>query len=320
MKINTFFDFCSGIGGGRLGLEKAGLICVGRSDTSRLSDKTYTILHDAFSEKNFGNLKNILKKETPKYDVLIAGFPCQSFSVIGHKEGFDDKRGQIIFSICEILKVHKPKAFILENVKGLVTHNKGNTLKIIIKSLDNAGYNVIYKVLTTLDYGIPQMRQRVYFVGIRKDLKIDIKNFNCPEKINCNVIGDFLIDEVPISNEQLLRLSSYLKNKENGGKYTINDLYSFEDCILDTRMNDLRIYVNKCPTLRAQRDGIYYVKNHNLYQLTGVEALMLQGFPLEYVNKVREKVSNRHLLMQAGNAMSVNVIFELGKKLINICK
>lgn len=320
MKINTFFDFCSGIGGGRLGLEKAGLICVGRSDTSRLSDKTYTILHDVSSEKNFGNLKNILKKEVPKYDVLIAGFPCQSFSVIGRKEGFDDKRGQIIFSICEILKAHKPKAFILENVKGLVTHDKGNTLKIIINSLDSAGYNVIYKVLTTLDYGIPQMRQRVYFVGIRKDLKIDIRNFSWPEKINCNIIDDFLIDEVPISNEQLLRLSLYLKNKENGGKYTINDLYSFEDCILDTRMNDLRIYVNKCPTLRAQRDGIYYVKHHNLYQLTGVEALMLQGFPLEYVNKVRETVTNRHLLMQAGNAMSVNVIFELGKKLINICK
>lgn len=320
MEIKTFFDFCSGIGGGRLGLEMCGLECVGRCDTSRLADTTYRCLHDTSLEKNYGNLRNILKKETPNYDVLIAGFPCQSFSVIGRKEGFDDKRGQIIFSISEILKVHKPKAFILENVKGLVTHDKGNTIKTILTALNDSGYCVTYKVLTTLDYGIPQMRQRVYFIGVRNDLNIAIDSFAWPNEKQMTDLFELLVDNVPCDEEQIERFKYYLKNDENAGKYEFEDILKLPNCILDTRMNDLRIYYGKCPTLRAQRDGVYYVKNHQIYQLTGIEALMLQGFPKEYANRVKGIISNRHLLMQAGNAMSVNVIKELGLSLLNLVK
>lgn len=97
MELGTFFVFCSGIGGGRLGLKKTGLVCVGRSDTSRLADITYKILHDTSADINNGNLRNILKKDVPNYNVLIAGFPCQSFSVVGRKDGFDDKRGKKSF-------------------------------------------------------------------------------------------------------------------------------------------------------------------------------------------------------------------------------
>lgn len=318
MKINTFFDFCSGIGGGRLGLEMCGLKCVGRSDTSRLADTTYRCLHDVSSDENYGNLRNILKKDIPPYDVLIAGFPCQSFSVIGRKEGFDDKRGQIIFSICEILKVHKPKAFILENVRGLVTHDKGNTIKTILSALNNSGYYVTYKVLTTLDYGIPQMRQRVYFIGVRNDLNISIDSFIWPKEKQMTELFELLTDNILCDEEQIERFRYYLKNDENASKFELEDIKKLPNCILDTRMNDLRIYYGKCPTLRAQRDGVYYVKDHQIYQLTGVEALMLQGFPREYAYKVKDKISNRHLLMQAGNAMSVNVIKELGISLLDL--
>ena len=173
----TFFDFCSGIGGGRLGLMQAGMTPVGYSDTSRLSAKTYELMFEPKEEKNYGNLKTIKLETLPDFDLLIAGFPCQSFSVIGRQDGFYDIRGQIIFHIANILKARQPKFFILENVKGLVSHNKGESLMVIIKLLNDSGYNVAYKVLTSLDYGVPQMRQRVYFIGVNRSSRIDINNF-----------------------------------------------------------------------------------------------------------------------------------------------
>lgn len=315
--LNTFLDLCSGIGGGRLGLEQAGLKCIGYSDTSRLAVKTYNLLHDTTNEPYFYNLKRIKAELLPPYDLLIAGFPCQSFSVIGRKEGFSDNRGQIIFHITKILEVTQPKCFLLENVKGLVTHNKGKTLETITQELSSAGYNVIYKVLTSLEYGVPQMRQRVYFIGIRKDLDKDISKFNWPSPLEKPPIADFLIDNMVASSERLEILHYYLNNPTNNGKYTIEDIREMEGNIIDTRMNDLRIYHERCPTLRAQRDGILYIKNKTIYQLTGYEALLLQGFPREYADKVKNKVSDRHLLMQAGNAMTVNVIKLLGQSLLN---
>ena len=317
MKINTFFDFCSGIGGGRLGLEQAGLYCVGYSDTAKLAPITYNLMFNTNGEKNYGNLKRIDTKLLPKFDMLIAGFPCQTFSVIGRKDGFSDDRGLIIFHLARIIKETKPKCFLLENVKGLVTHDKGKTLNTILKELDDSGYNVTYKVLTSLDYGIPQMRQRVYFVGIRKDYKKNIEDFAWPSAKEPAHLEEYLIDNHLATPERLKILEYYLNNPTNSGKYTIKDLLSLEGQILDTRMNDLRIYNGKCPTLRAQRDGILYVKNGKIHQLTGYEALLLQGFPKEYADKVKDKVTDRHLLMQAGNAMTVNVINEIAKSIIS---
>ena len=280
-----------------------------------VSTKTYNLMHDATDEKYFYNLKRIKHEQLPAYDMLIAGFPCQTFSVIGRKDGFSDDRGQIIFHIARILEESKPKCFLLENVKGLVTHDKGKTLQIILDELNRVGYTVDYKVLTSLDYGVPQMRQRVYFVGIRKDIASDLKDFAWPEPVEKPSLSNYLIDDSVASDERLEILKYYLKNPTNNGMYTIEDLKNMEGKILDTRMNDLRIYDGKCPTLRSQRDGVLYVKNHTIYQLTGYEALLLQGFPKEYADKVKNEVSDRHLLMQAGNAMTVSVINKIGQVL-----
>ena len=314
--IKTFFDMCSGIGGGRLGLEKAGLKSVGRSDTSRLSDLTYKLMFNVENEKNYGNLKRIKLDQMPDFDLLIAGFPCQTFSVIGRKAGFTDIRGQIIFHIANILKEKQPSCFILENVRGLVTHNNGESLRTILTELNNSGFDVVYKVLTSLDYGVPQMRQRVYFVGVNKKLKKNIQNFKWPSPVKKPHLKGFLIDNNLASKERLEILRYYLNNPENHGTYKISDLKKMEGKILDTRMSDLRIYEEKCPTLRSQRDGILYVREGKIYQLTGYEALLLQGFPKRHANKVKNKVTDRHLLMQAGNAMTVNVIHKLGCQLI----
>lgn len=317
MKIKTFLDLCSGIGGGRLGLEQAGLSSVGYSDTSKLAVRTYALMHNPKNENYYYNLKRIKTENLPTYDMLIAGFPCQTFSVIGRKEGFSDDRGQIIFHIARILHDTKPKCFLLENVKGLVTHDKGNTIKIILNKLNSIGYDVIYKVLNSIEFGVPQMRQRVYFIGIRRDLNKNINNFKWPDPVDKPSLSDFLIDNNIASPERLEILSCYLKNPTNNGKYTVDDLKQMEGKIIDTRMNDIRIYEERCPTLRAQRDGVLYVKNHIIYQLTGYEALLLQGFPKEYADKVKNEVSDRHLLMQAGNAMTVYVIKLLGQAIIN---
>lgn len=314
----TFLDICSGIGGGRLGLELAGMHCVGYCDTSRLSVQTYKLLHNAESEPYFYNVRTIKTEKIPHYDVLIAGFPCQSFSVIGRKDGFNDSRGQIIFHICRLLRETAPKAFILENVKGLVTHDKGRTLEIILSNLRDSGYRVAWRVLNSIEYGVPQMRQRVYFIGFRKDLIENLDNFSWPEKKEKPSLAKYLIDNSVASPDRLNILSYYLKNPTNNGKYEIKDLRMLEGMILDTRMNDLRIYKERCPTLRSQRDGILYVKHHEIYQLTGYEALLLQGFPKSYADRVKNVVTDRHLLMQAGNAMTVPVIKDLGENVKKI--
>ncbi len=318
--IDTFIDMCSGIGAGRLGLEQNGLKCVGYADTARLAPITYRLMHDTENEKNFKNVKRLKIDELPDFDLLIAGFPCQSFSVIGRKDGFDDPRGQIIFSLADIIKEKQPNSFLLENVKGLITHDDGRTLKKIISILEKAGYIVIYKVLNSIDYGVPQNRQRVYILGFNKELNKDISEFHWPERIEKPDLNDFLIDDNIVTDERIAILDHYLKNDQNKGKYSVDDLKLLEGKILDTRMNDLRIYDGKCPTLRAQRDGILYVKNNAIHQLTGYEALLLQGFPKEYADKVKDKVTDRHLLMQAGNAMTVTVIKELGKEIIRFLK
>lgn len=309
-----FLDLCSGIGGGRFGLEQAGFKCIGYSDTSRLAKTTYNLLFDTKNEYFCNNIRKMDKCNTPYADILIAGFPCQTFSVIGRQEGTKDKRGQLIFTLSNIIKFMKPKAFIFENVKGLISHDKGKTYEIILHRLKSRGYKVYSKVLTTLDYGVPQMRQRIYFVGIRKDLPKS-KDFKWPVPIKCKEFSKFILCDIPLNDYESNYICHYLKNGINNNKTKFEDLLKLDDCVIDTRMSDLRLYKNKMPTLRSQRDGIYYVHKNKIYTLSGIEALLFQGFPKEKVIQLENKVTNRHLLMQAGNAMSVNVIKAIGLEL-----
>ncbi len=199
----------------------------------------------------------------------------------------------------------------------MVTHDSGKTIRTILNELTESGYTVSYRVLTSLDFGVPQMRQRVYFIGFKTDLCLDYSKFSWPKPLPTPQLSDYLIDNKLADEERLNIFKHYLNNPQNAGKYSIDDILTREGEIIDTRMNDLRIYTGRCPTLRAQRDGILYVRNGKLYQLTGYEALLLQGFPKEYAQKVNKQVTDRHLLMQAGNAMTVNVIKTLGDCIIN---
>ncbi len=317
-----FFDFCSGIGAGRLGLEHAGMTCVGYSEISRNAIKTYNILHNTQNELKFGNLTKIDTDKLPEFDVAIAGFPCQTFSVIGRREGLNDLRGQIVFKIMDLLKAKNVPYFIFENVKGLTTHDKGKTLKKIIDSIESDGYHVEYKVLMSSHFGVPQIRQRVYLIGIRNDMIRPGKQFEWPsEDVTYSDVRPFLCDvNNEISDINYEYFERYVDNETNQGKYKISDLKQEEYLIIDTRQSDMRLYRNRIPTLRSFRDGLYYIREGVIRELTGYEALLIQGFPKEYANKVKGIIDDRHLLMQAGNAMTVGVITALGKSLVKYCE
>ena len=314
-----FVDFCAGIGAGRLGLQNLGLGCVGFSEIDKNSERTYREFFGQ-EEKNHGDLMKINADDLPDFDLMIAGFPCQSFSVIGQRKGMNDHRGQIIYGLIKIMNAKNLPYFILENVKGLVNHDGGNTLKVILEELDKAGYKVYHRVLNSLDYGVPQMRERIYFIGIRKDL-VNGNNFEWPKPVKSPSVKEYLIDESEMEfNEKKRAYETFLKyldNKYNKGLFKIENLLKEDYLVLDTRQSDLRLYRNKVPTLRTGRHGVLYVRNGKFRRLSGLESLLLQGFTKNLSEKIKGKIADVYLLSQAGNAMTVSTIEAIGKSLLN---
>ncbi|MCU4706810.1 DNA (cytosine-5-)-methyltransferase [Mycoplasma sp. CSL7503-lung] len=312
-----FMDFCSGIGGGRLGLEKNGLVCVGHSEIDKNPDKTYNLFFGDYN--NYGDLMKINVNELPDFDFMIGGFPCQTFSIAGKREGFNDYRGMIIYGLINILKIKNIKYFLFENVKGLISHDKGNTFKIIQNELNNAGYNVYSKILNSSHFSVPQKRERIYLVGIKKEIDNNKFKFPTGEPLKYN-FSDFIDD----GNSHVFDIYSptfqkYLNNKYNKGKYTTEDILKLNDVVIDTRQSDIRIYQKIFPTLRTGRHGLLYVKNGVVKKLSGYESLLLQGFPKKLSEKIKdnEDFKDNKILSQAGNAMTVTVIEEIVKNIID---
>lgn len=171
----TFIDLFSGIGGFRIAAESFRLKCVFSSEINACSQYTY---YENFKEMPKHDICNIESKDIPNHDILFAGFPCQPFSQIGQNKGFEDTRGNLFFEIARILKDKQPKAFLLENVRNLKSHNHGKTLEIILKTLDDLGYVTFHRVLKACDYGLPTLRPRMYIVGFKNDV-----DFKFPESI-----------------------------------------------------------------------------------------------------------------------------------------
>jgi DNA (cytosine-5)-methyltransferase 1 len=163
-----YFSMFSGIGGFELGIEQAatelGLTteCVGYSEIDKHAIKTY---EEHFNHDNYGDATTIDADSLPEFDLLVGGFPCQAFSIAGKRLGFDETRGTLFFDIARILEAKQPRFFILENVKGLISHNAGQTFRTIIRTLDGLGYQLQWKVLNSKDHGVPQSRERVFIVG-----------------------------------------------------------------------------------------------------------------------------------------------------------
>ncbi|MDP2812592.1 MAG: DNA cytosine methyltransferase [bacterium] len=310
-----FIDLFSGIGGIKIGFENAGFQCVFSNDFDQYCKITYDLnFAEILNIKDQMVLEDITKIQSdkiPSFDVLTGGFPCQPFSVAGYRQGFDDKngRGNLFFDIIRILKDKKPKAFLLENVKNLKTHDKGNTIKIIYKELEKLGYKVTDAVLNAMEYGnLPQNRERVYIVGFLDKKAFD--NFEFPKKITLTKT-----------------IHDCLENKEVDEKYYYNNkpLYKkLETAVTkkDTVYQWRRKYVREnkngvCPTLTANMGmgghNVPIVLNgKGIRKLIPRECANFQGFPKNYK---LPKIADSHLYKQFGNSVSITVIERVAKKM-----
>ncbi len=320
-----FLDFCAGIGAGHAAAVKLGGECVGYSEIDEKAKRTYRMLHDLENLWepliDLGDLTKFDPKAVPNFDVMLGGFPCQTFSIVGRREGFSDPRGQIIFALSDILKEKQPNFFLLENVKGLLSHDGGETLRQIEIELRSTGYKLARKLVSSEDYGIPQKRERVYFVGIREDLVDSDFEFEFPEKVEKTKPLRFILTsrdpKYALDDVAIESLVKYLNNKYNKGETTLDDLRALPNCtIIDTRQSDLRLFKGACPTLRSGRHGLLYVRNGELRKLSGKEGLGLQGFDKDYQKRVRN-VSDSDLLFQVGNAFTVDVVHTLLQSLFD---
>ena len=228
----TFIDLFSGIGGFHYALKQCGGECVLASEIDETACETYKINHGITP---VGDICNISADEIPKFDLLCAGFPCQSFSNIGQKGGLNDPRGALIYQVMRILDECKPKAFILENVKGLRTHNKGETFQIIENGLHECGYIIKSAVLEAKDYGVPQIRKRLFIVGVRNDINVD---FLFPKPIGCTkLLADILNGDTERDYAFTIRVGgrrSGINNKFNWDSYYVNGIPRYitvEECL-----------------------------------------------------------------------------------------
>ena len=318
-----FIDLFSGIGGFRLALEKYGNKCVFSADFNKYACETYS---KNFNDYPLIDIQKYPEKKIPNHDILCAGFPCQPFSIGGKRKGFDDVRGTLFFDIVRILKEKKPKIFILENVRGLVNHNKGKTFKKIINILsnkvnnehiknsrENLGYNVFWKILNSKDYNIPQNRERVFIIGF-KNKNI---NFEFPKKKLLKKSLNGLIEKKSLKFRNISDLSKgyVFKHLKNHRKYNkIKNLdYLVANEVRKSRCNFRFDNISPCLTTKMGTGGnnVPYLVNQNRF-FSLKECLSLQGFPKDY------KLTNNYseALKQIGNSVTVPVIEEIIKKII----
>jgi DNA (cytosine-5)-methyltransferase 1 len=296
-----FIDLFCGIGGFRVAFEEAcneneiQTECVFSSDIDKYAQDSYEA---NFGERPYGDITKINEKDIPDHDILFAGFPCQPFSIIGQMKGLDDTRGTLFFDIARILKEKEPKAFILENVKQLVGHDKGETLKVIIKSLRELGYYVQYSVLNALDFGLPQKRERVVIVGHKDPILFSFPN---PEP------SYIPLTEILENNVKIKYFASEYIRKKRKDKHSSSYYPSIWH---ENKSGNVSSYPYSC-ALRSGASHNYLLVNGER-RLTPREMFRLQGFPDWY----KIVVSDAQAKKQAGNAVPVNMIKAVSQKLL----
>lgn len=313
MKSASFF---AGVGGIELGFELAGSKVIYANEIDSYATKTY--------EENFNlkvdqrDINDVKAKEVPDHDIMLAGFPCQAFSLAGYRQGFDDEkgRGTLFFELERIFKVKKPNIIFLENVKNLVSHDKGNTFRIILEKLENAGYYVKYQVLNAMNYGnVPQNRERIYIVAFQNQEQY--LRFEFPKPIELDKKLESVIDFNGMKDEKYYYTPDKTKfyDKLEEGMTKTNTIYQWR-----------RVYVrenksNVCPTLTANMGtgghNVPLIKSKTgIRKLTPKECFNLQGYPEEY--KFPENMSNTQLYKQAGNSVVVTVIYRIAKEIFKV--
>lgn len=313
-----FIDLFAGIGGFRLALQNLGGKCVYTSEWNPDAQKTYKT---NFGEVPFGDITSVVTKNyiPKKFDILCAGFPCQAFSIAGYQKGFHDTRGTLFFDLEKIIEIKRPKVVFLENVKNLISHDGGNTFKIIVEILEEKlKYKVYYKVLNSMTHAnIPQNRERIFIVAFDPKQVKNCENFEFPEKIKLTkTIHDFL--------EKGKQDDSYYYSKNHQYYPQLEKTMVSKNTVYQWR----RIYVrenknNVCPTLTANMGAgghnVPLIKDDfGIRKLTPKECFAFQGYPMK--KYILPKIANSKLYMQAGNSVTTTLIEKIGKNIIDIIK
>lgn len=295
-----FIDLFAGIGGLRIPFDEIGGKCVFSSEIDKFARETYK---SNFGHYPAGDIEHVSPNEIPNHDLLLAGFPCQPFSQAGLGKGFQDSRGTLFFRIEEILKFHRPKVVLLENVKRLKTHDRGNTYEVIHKSLEEIGYKVFAKILSGKDFGVPQKRERIFIVGLLNGGQFD---FPAPTGKKTK-LGDILeknIDFSPYTISDKLWEGHQRRRREHAIKGN-----GFGYSLFDERSE----YTNTI-SARYYKDGseiLIKQAGKNPRKLTPREACRLQGFSDEF----KIVISNAQAYRQFGNSVCVPVVRSLAKQL-----
>lgn len=299
----TFVDLFAGIGGIRIPFTELGGKCVFSSEWDKAAQISYSY---NFGEVPFGDITKINSDSIPKHDVLLAGFPCQAFSIIGKMKGFADTRGTMFFEVARILQHHQPKAILLENVKQLVSHDGGKTFKVILDTLAELGYSVKWKILNALDFGLPQKRERVIIVGFKSAAACEQFNFDF-EPIAYN-LASVLEDDKNVDSS--LFASDMILDKRRKRVEGKNVFYP--SVWHENKSGNISILPYAC-ALRTGASYNYLLIN-GYRRPSSRELLRFQGFP----EKFKIEVSHQEIRRQTGNSVAVPMIRAVAKKIIQL--
>lgn len=293
-----FIDLFAGIGGMRIPFEQLGGTCVFSSEWDEHAQQTY---YHNFGEIPAGDITKIDAAEVPNHDILLAGFPCQPFSIIGDKNGFEDTRGTLFFDIARILKQKSPRAFLLENVRQLVSHNKGKTFAVIQEKLSQLGYTLYHEVLNALDFGLPQKRERVFIVGFQEPIA-----FNFPKGVSeYKPLSEILEPDVDVDPQ--LFASEHIR-KSRYEKCKIDPF--FPSVWHENKGGNISVLPFSC-ALRAGASYNYLLVN-GIRRFSGREMLRLQGFPENF----KIVVNMMQLRKQTGNSVAIPVVHAIAEKML----
>ena len=301
-KTFEFIDLFAGIGGIRIPFDELGGECVFSSEW----DKDCQDMYEAnFNHRPLGDITKINPMDIPSHDILCGGFPCQAFSIIGAGKGFQDTRGTLFFNIAQILEIKRPKAFLLENVKQLKSHDKGNTYRVIEKTLTDLGYNVHVKVLNALDFGLPQKRERTIIVGFQDNVDF---SFPEPSKKRAN-LNDFL--DAKNDSDPTLKASDYIiKRRLERLKEDLKAEPFYPSMWHENKSGNISVLPYSV-TLRAGASHNYLLVN-GTRRLSSRELLRFQGFPESYKLAVKASAIRK----QAGNSVPVPMIRAVAQQML----
>lgn len=310
----TFIDLFAGLGGFRLALESLGAECVYSSEWDEPVRKVY---NDNFDEFPDGDITQVDEKSIPDHDILCAGFPCQAFSISGKQHGFEDSRGTLFFDVARIVKEKQPKVVFMENVKNFASHDGGRTLEVVRTTMEDLGYTFFYKVLSAVDFGIPQKRERIYMVCFRNDLNVASFNYPKPFELQKHVEDFLLSDENMVSHLYVDRPDTYFNGKKD-------EHYSNKTIrlgIVNKGGQGERIYSTKgiAITLSANGGGVFsktggYLINGRTRKLHPRECARLMGFPDSYIISD----SPNQAYKQFGNSVVIDVLQLIAIEIGNI--